>query len=230
MDNLKARVFAKYKCRDLGPIAHYLGIRVRRDRLCRSIELSIESYIKKLVLDYDRSRAVPRYTPLDVSVLRLKQRPDKAPEQQIKKYQTIIGKLLYPATQLRADIAFHVGFLARLISNPTLRHYDYALQIINYLNTHKNLVIAYKALEGATKLTVDMFAKASSISTSLGLYAYSDLLFTDAEDRKSTLGYLFKLASGTISYKSVKQKLVTTLIKKAKYVALNVALPATTLA
>jgi hypothetical protein len=158
-----------------------------------------------------------------VSVLRLKQCPDKAPEQQIKKYQTIIGKLLYPATQLRADIAFHVGFLARSMSNPTLRHYDYALQIIDYLNTHKNLVMMYKAPEGATKLTVDMFAKASSMSTSLGLHAYSDSSFADAEDRKSTSGYLFKLAGGTICHKSVKQKLVTTSTTEAEYVALTYA-------
>jgi hypothetical protein len=223
MDSLKRSVFNKYKCRDLGPIGHYLGIRVRRDRPNRSIELSMESYIEKLVDDYQRANSAPRYTPLDMSVLHLKMRlsTDKAPEQQVQNYQRIIGKLLYPATQLRTDISFHVSFLARAMNNPTPSHYDYALQIIDYLKTHKDLAMTYNAPKGATKLTIDMFATASP--NNLGLHAYSDASFADGEDRKSTSGYLFKLAGGTICHKSFKQKLVTTSTTEAEYVALTFA-------
>jgi hypothetical protein len=57
----------------------------------------------------------------------------------------------------------------------------------------------------------------------LGLCAYSDASFADAKDRKSTSGYLFKFASGTICYKLCKQKLITTLTTKAEYVALTYA-------
>ena len=80
-----------------------------------------------------------------MAVLSLKMRStdDLAPLQQLRNYQTIIGKLLYPATQLRVDISFHIGFLARAMSNPTLRHYDYAIQVIDYLKTYKDLVMTY---------------------------------------------------------------------------------------
>jgi hypothetical protein len=127
MATLKASVFSKYKCRDLGPIAHYLGIQVRRDRQNRAIKLSIEAYIKKLVTDYHCDKAATQYTPTNISVLLLKQRSDKALPNKVKRYQTIISKLLYPASQLRLDVAFHVSFLAQAISNPTPRHYDYAI-------------------------------------------------------------------------------------------------------
>ena len=223
MNDVKKQVFDKYKCRDLGPISHYLGIRVRRDRQRRLIELSMESYIDKLVHDFHRENSAARHTPLDVAVLGLKMRPtdDPAPPQQLRNYQTIIGKLLYPATQLRVDISFHIGFLARSMSNPTLRHYDYALQVIDYLKTYKDLVMTYQAPSGAASLTIDMFVQ--SASTNLGLHGYSDASFADGEDCKSTSGYLFKLAGGTICHKSVKQKLVTTSTTEAEYVAMTFA-------
>jgi hypothetical protein len=74
----------------------------------------------------------------------------------------------------------------------------------------------------STNLSINIFSKASS-HQDLGLCAYSDASFADTEDRKSTSGYLFKFASGTICYKSCKQKLVTTSTTKAKYVALTYA-------
>jgi hypothetical protein len=73
MTAIKALVFEVYKCRDLGPISHYLGIRIRRDRPNRAIELSMESYIDKLTKDYDRGH-VTRHNPMDVKALKLKLR------------------------------------------------------------------------------------------------------------------------------------------------------------
>jgi hypothetical protein len=71
----------------------------------------------------------------------------------------------------------------------------------------------------ASKLTFNVYSK----TTNLSLYAHSDALFTDAKNCKSTLGYLFKFASGTIYYYFSKQKLVTTSTTKAKYVRLTYA-------
>jgi hypothetical protein len=66
----------------------------------------------------------------------------------------------------------------------------------------------------ASKLAFNIYNK----TTNLSLYAYSDALFADAKDCKSTLGYLFKFASSTVYYRSCKQKLVITSITKAKYI------------
>jgi hypothetical protein len=125
MAALKALIFSKFKCHDLGPILHYLGIRARRDRTRRAIKLSMETYIDKLAVDLNRNTAAARATPMDVAALKLKlwSKDDRAPEQLLQRYQSLIGKLLYPASQLRTDIAFHVGYLACAISNPTDYHY-----------------------------------------------------------------------------------------------------------
>ncbi|KAG9379356.1 hypothetical protein A1F94_009712 [Pyrenophora tritici-repentis] len=104
----------------------------------------------------DSSTRAPRYTPLDTSVLKLKLRSptDLATQQQIQNYQKVIGKLLYPATQLRADISFHVAYLARAMSNPTQQHYEYAIQIIDYLKTFKSLVMSYRATSPHARMPI----------------------------------------------------------------------------
>jgi hypothetical protein len=85
---LKALIFSKFKCYDLGPISHYLGIRVRRDCTRRTIELSIETYIDKLAVNLSRNTAAARATPMDVAALKLKLRSkdDRAPEQLLQRY------------------------------------------------------------------------------------------------------------------------------------------------
>jgi hypothetical protein len=224
MAALKQLVFDKYKCRDLGPISHYLGIRIRRDRRARAIELSMESYIDKLVKDYDRGQ-VTRHNPIDVKALKLQLRraEDVCDDRSLQRYQSLIGRLLYPASQLRVDISFAVGYLARAMANPTNEHYVYALQIVDYLYTYKSLVMRYEAPADASDLAVKFYSKTSAphADSNLGLYAYSDASFADAEDRKSTSGYLFKFAGGTICHKSSKQRLVTTSTTEAEYVGLT---------
>jgi hypothetical protein len=58
---------------------------------------------------------------------------------------------------------------------------------------------------------------------SFSLHTYSNALFIDAEDYKSTLGYLFKFVGSTIYYYLSKQKLIITLTTKAEYVSLTYA-------
>jgi hypothetical protein len=88
MTALKQLVFDKYKCRDLGPVSHYLGIQIRRDRRVRAIELSIESYVDKLVKDYDRGH-VTRHNPISVKALKLQLRraDDVCDDGSLQRYQ-----------------------------------------------------------------------------------------------------------------------------------------------
>jgi len=218
MAALKKQVFSKFKCHDLGPISHYLGIKICRDRRQGTMELSMEAYIDKLGADFKRTNAPRRFHPLDPKALKLplRAKDDVAPAQLTTRYQSLIGKLLYPASQLRTDIAFAIGWLARAMSNPTELHYQYAIQVLDYLYSTKDLVMSFTA---HSSTNVDVYSKA----TSFDLHAYSDASFADAEDRKSTSGYLFKFAGGTICHRSSKQKLVTTSTTEAEYVGLTYA-------
>ena len=57
-------------------------------------------------------------------------------------------------------------------------------------------------------------------SDSLEIRGYSDADFAgDKDDRKSTSGYVFTLAGGTISWKSSKQSLVASSMMYAEFIA-----------
>lgn len=182
MAALKQLVFDKYKCCDLGSISHYLGIWIRCDRLARAIELSMESYIDKLVKDYNCGH-VTHHNPINVKALKLQLRRTNimCNNRSLQRYQSLIGRLLYPASQLRVDILFAVGYLARTMANLTNKHYVYTLQIVDYLYTYKSLVMRYEVPTDASDLAVKFYSKASPHADSnLGLHAYSDASFADA--------------------------------------------------
>jgi transposase InsO family protein len=226
MTELKQAIMDKFKCRDMGPVTHYLGLRILRNRTRRSLEISMEPYLQKLGTDFKRTEKHRRTTPFDLKALKLPDRKadDPAPTELVHQYQTLIGKLLYPACLMRADVAFHVGYLGRAVANPTQQHLAYAYQVLDYLYAHRDLVMAYEAAPNGP-LQIDVFAHSDNghSNEGLGLHGYSDASFADAAGRKSTSGYLFKLAGGTICHKSTKQRLVTTSTTEAEYVALTYA-------
>jgi hypothetical protein len=146
----------------------------------------MEPYIDKLIQDSKRVDSFRRLTPFRTSTIKLRLSiSEKIDSQLLHDYQTIIGKLLYPATQLRVDIAFHVGLLTRALAKPALQHYNATLNVVDYLKSTKGLVMTYKAPAGPA-LAFEIFSKASfeASPTTLGLHAYSDASFADAEDRK----------------------------------------------
>jgi hypothetical protein len=89
------------------------------------------------------NKATRLHHPLDSEALklRLRAKDNAAPVQLTQCYQSLIGKLLYPMSQLRTDIAFAVGYLARTMINPTELYHQYALQVLDHLYTTKDLVI-----------------------------------------------------------------------------------------
>jgi hypothetical protein len=88
--------------------------------------------------------------------------------------------------------------------------------VLDYLYSTKDLIISFTTYSSTT---VDVYLKAISFS----LYAYSNTLFVNAEDCKSTFSYFFKFVGSIICYYLSKQKLITTLTTKAEYVSLTYA-------
>jgi hypothetical protein len=99
---------------------------------------------------------------------------------------------------------------ARTLSRCRKRPDRYALQVVDYLNTTKSHVVTYQPPNRGQ-------------SANLQLHGYSDASFADCSDRKSTSGFLFKLAGATVSHRSAKQRIVTTSTTEAEYVAMVAA-------
>jgi hypothetical protein len=97
--------------------------------------------------------------------------------------------------------------LAQYLVNPTKDHFDAALDVLRYLNS-------------TIKRGIYL---ARGTDNDLDLRCFVDTAFADDRmDRKSSSGYIFKLAGGPISWKSGKQPIVTLSSTEAEYVALTI--------
>ena len=102
-------------------------------------------------------------------------------------YSSLIGALLYAATQTRLDVAFSVGYLARFSADPKPNHYRAALKILSYLL-------------GSSDYGIPL---GSSISASLVQFVDSDWA-GDVTDRKSTAASVLFYKGSPVAWASKK--------------------------
>ncbi|XP_059633008.1 secreted RxLR effector protein 161-like [Cornus florida] len=121
-------------------------------------------------------------------------------------YASAVGCLMYVQVCTRPDIAFAVGMLGRYQSNLGMDHWRAAKKVMRYLQGTKEYMLTYKRLN------------------LLEVVGYSDYDFGGCIDsRKSTSGYVFLFVGGAISWKSLKQKSITSSTMEAEYVACHEA-------
>ncbi|KAI1509284.1 Reverse transcriptase domain protein [Pyrenophora tritici-repentis] len=215
MKALKSQLLNRYKARDLGPIGFYLGIRILRDRPNRSLSMTMDSYVDRIVDEYHLANAPKADNPLPKSALTLIKRDDIADNNLIQQYQSLVAKLLYPTSIIRCDLAWHVNFMARFANNPTLEQLSLLKHMLRYYNGTATLGIKYQGdLKDANMDDPDHM---------IGLKAYSDSAHGDNNERKSSSGYVIKMAGGVVSYKSYRQRLVTLSSTESEYIAMTYA-------
>ena len=212
---LKEQLLKRYKARDLGPVGFYLGIRILRDRSNRSISLSMDSYVDRVVEEYHLTDAPKADTPLPKVALTLTKREDSADNNLIQQYQSLVAKLLYPTSIVRLDLAWHVNFMARFSNNPTEEQLSLLKRMVRYYKGSATLGIKYYGDRKDADIT--------NPSHTVGLIAYSDSAHGDNVERKSSAGYVIKMAGGVVSYKSYRQRLVTLSSTESEYIALTYA-------
>ena len=113
-------------------------------------------------------------------------------------YASLVGSLMYAQTCTRPDISFAVGMLGRYQSNPGMGHWKAAKKVLRYLQGTKGHMLTYRR------------------SSNLEVFGYTGSYFAGCVDtRKFTCGYLYLLAGGAISWKSV----IATSTMEAEFVA-----------
>jgi hypothetical protein len=215
MAKLKEQLLQRYKARDLGPIGFYLGIRILRDRPKRSISLTMDSYINRVVDEYHLTDAPPASTPLPKTALTLTRREDQADDNLVRQYQSLVAKLLYPTSIIRPDLAWHVNFMARFATNPTEEQLSLLKRMVRYYKGTASLSIKYQGNRPKADI--------KDPSHTVNIIAYSDSAFGDNNERKSSAGYVITMAGGVVSFKSYRQRLVTLSSTESEYIALTYA-------
>jgi hypothetical protein len=130
-----------------------------------------------------------------------------ASKSDIKRYQKLIGFLLYTAMLFKPNIAFTILKLSHFLTNPGLEHFTAALRVLRYIWFQRFLSIQYGLSEYGSE----------------GIVIASDASFADDEEtRKSSQGYIILLFGGLMVWKALKQSTVLTSITEAEMVALAV--------
>ena len=116
-------------------------------------------------------------------------------------YKQVVGSLMY-LTATRLDMMFVVSLISRYMENPTEMHLQVAKRALRYLKGTTEFGIFYK--KGGDEEFV----------------AYTDSDYAgDLEDKKSTLGCVFLLSSGVVSWTYKKQPVVSLSTTDAKFIA-----------
>ena len=203
--NLKITLAGRYEMTDLGEIESYLGVRIKRDRSIKRLDIDQSRYISEIVDRFGLADCNPARTPLPSGAeALLVKHTGQASADEIKYYQQIIGSLLYVQIGTRPDVSFAVGRLAQYASNPSSQHLRLAKYVLSYLKGTADLSLRYDGARGS------------------GLFGYSDSSYGDQpDDYHSTSGFVYLLADAAISWSSRKQKTVAQSTTHAEYMAIT---------
>ena len=167
------------------------------------IYLDQTDYLRKVVKRFDLENAKTHPTPLPEGY---NPSPNQSPADPSlrSKFQQVIGSLLYIMLGTRPDIAFAVTKLSQYAANPSQDHLNRALYICRYLAGTADYALVYNGPGDE------------------GLMAYADSDWaSDPTTRKSTTGYMAKLAGGIFSWNSRTQKTVALSSTEAEYMSLS---------
>ena len=192
--------------KDLGPINQFLGIRVTRDRLNKSIRFDQQEYTKKILSRFMVKETNRPIAPLPLGA-KLEPNPDQATAEDINQYQQEIGSIMYLMTKTRPDIAYHTGLLARYMANPSLEHRKWLNKLWLYISYTRDLGLNYQS-----ELVEDLIG-----------YCDSDW-GGDIGTRRSTTGYIYLYRGAAIAWNSRLQRTVALSSCEAEYMALKEAI------
>ncbi|SYW76540.1 uncharacterized protein UHO2_04781 [Ustilago hordei] len=192
VDRTKAEIMDKWGTEDNGPVGEFLGIKITRERRQGRITLDLSAYIKSM------------------SVAGIaggnKCNPDQA-----KRYQELVGQLLWVSNTVRPDISFAVGALARYMSEPIDSAWSAAIHLLKYLNQMSDYRLN---LGGVHRSHADQ---------PVVMYTDANWASDPTNGRRSTSGAITYVYGCPVSWKSHVQKCVALSAVEAELVAASEA-------
>ena len=206
LSKTKGLLSKTFDMKDLGKASFVLGIELHRDRSHNLLGLSQRAYVDHVLKRFNMENCKVGEVPVvKGNKLGKSQCPNNNFERKSMEnipYASTTSNLMYAQVCTRPDIAFIVGFLGRYLSNPGQAHWVATKKVMRYLQRTKDYMLVYRKLEN------------------LEVLGYTDSDFARcSNDLKSTSGYIFMMARGAISWKSVKQTLHASFTMQVEFVA-----------
>ena len=194
-----------YDMEDEGEVNYILGMLIKRNREKRCLTIDQHAFLSSTLKRFGMENCKHVATPLEPGA-KFEKINDDSEVVNLKEFQSVIGCLTYASIGTRPDISAAVGVLSQHMSKPGKQHWIGVKRILRYLKGTLNYGFIYK----------------SSDSDDNTLFGYADADWAgDVSTRKSTSGYVFKIGSSTISWRSKRQSIVALSSTEAEYVSLS---------
>ncbi|CAI7904711.1 unnamed protein product [Closterium sp. NIES-54] len=122
-----------FQCKALGPVGYYLGLHVERDEVKGWLRLHQHKYLAAMGEKYGLEEGRSVKTPLPSGFqLQLDEEEGEVLEYELqRRFQSMVGSLMYASVNTRPDIAFSFSQLARVVSRPLREHLDAAERLVS---------------------------------------------------------------------------------------------------
>eukprot|EP00253_Pinus_taeda_P035259 PITA_35259 len=195
INHVKYNLKKKFEMTDLGHLHYFLDLQILQSK--EGISLSQSKYACDLLRHFHMEDCKPSPSPFQSGV-KLSV-TCTSPKVDATLYRQLVGKILY-LTHTHTNLSFVVGLIARFMQNPHESHWKAAKRIFRYVQGTIQFGIHYSA----------------EVSPLLVGFIDSDWA-GDADDRKSTVGYVFTLGSGPITWACKKQGAISLSLVEAEY-------------
>ena len=198
----KRKLSAQFHMEDLGEIKYILGMMVKRDRQAGTLSIDQRSYLEGVLQRFGMEKCNPVSTPLEPGK-QLGKTADEEDGVDTRRYQEIVGSLIYASITTRPDLAHAVNVLSQHMAKPNNEHWIAAKRVLRYIKGTLDVGIVFRK------------------SDNFELVGYSDADWAgDVDSRKSTSGYVFLVGGNIVSWASKKQSVVALSTTEAEYIAL----------
>eukprot|EP00286_Rhodomonas_abbreviata_P021100 CAMPEP_0181305828 /NCGR_PEP_ID=MMETSP1101-20121128/9952_1 /TAXON_ID=46948 /ORGANISM="Rhodomonas abbreviata, Strain Caron Lab Isolate" /LENGTH=1956 /DNA_ID=CAMNT_0023411799 /DNA_START=677 /DNA_END=6547 /DNA_ORIENTATION=+ len=210
-DTFLADLSRKFALSDQGELSWYLGVGIDHNLSTGVTTLSQEQFVETIIERFSMQGCKPVSTPAEPhSHLLVSDCPATPDKDAVRKYQQIVGSLMYLSCFTRPDISYAVNQCAKFMSNPGPAHMLAAKRIIKYLAGTKDKRITYTRTNNAAEANV------------FTCYADADHA-GDPDSRRSVTGYVTTLNGGAVSWQSVRQQVTALSSAEAEFYAASVA-------
>ena len=200
-----------FTLRDEGEVGDFLGIQIERST--KGFELSQPGLINKVLEETGMTDCNPSKTPAATVPLHIDS--DGESFQESWDYATVVGMLMYLATNSRPDVAYAVNQCARFTHCPRNSHALAVKRVVRYLQgtKEKGLIMNPRG-----DFNVDCYVDADFA----GLWKSEDP--TDPISVKSRTGYIVTFMGCPLTWLSKLQSQIALSTMEAEYIALSTAM------
>jgi hypothetical protein len=211
---IMAQLVRRYKMTDLGDVARYIGMQVRRTD--EHMTVHQHDYIRSMLAEYGAGDTAVTATPArHDQILTASMSPaagsTEAADMGRLPYRSLVGSLLYAAVCTRVDIVKAVSNLGSFVQNPGMAHWRAALYLLRYLR-------------GTADLGVRYTGDGTRLAAGVVLTAFADASYADqwsVGDGRSVTGYVLYLCGGPVLWGSHRQATPALSTAEAEYEALT---------